>query len=236
MTITKAKIALAAVAAGMTTAIVIQSQNNARLQQENGALRQEAARADELRAENERLSRANAAAAPGLNQNQLRELLRLRAEVGALKEQLKNVPKPVAEAKVDAPKEAPAEEASEPLQKIAIAKMNFTKQWMLAFILYGSEHQNACPTNFAQATGYFPNGEPEGVSTNQFQILYQGAFNAITNPGQTIVVGELEPTQWPDGGWSKTYGFADGHAEIHKEPDGNFTPWESSHTQMPPGQ
>jgi prepilin-type processing-associated H-X9-DG protein len=37
-----------------------------------------------------------------------------------------------------------------------------------------------------------------------------------------------------DGTWQKTYGFADGHAEIHTEPDGNFDDWESQHIIPPP--
>ena len=121
-----------------------------------------------------------------------------------------------------------------------MAKMNYAKQWMMAFLMYANDHQKACPTGFDQAAAYWPTAskdEPEtNLLTNQFQVLYQGTFDAITNPAQTIVVAEVEPVQGADGSWFKAYGFADGHSELHKEADGNFTPWESQRIQTTPGQ
>jgi prepilin-type processing-associated H-X9-DG protein len=38
-----------------------------------------------------------------------------------------------------------------------------------------------------------------------------------------------------NGGWNRTYGFADGHTEIHKAEDGNFGPWEEQRIQKPNG-
>jgi len=40
-----------------------------------------------------------------------------------------------------------------------------------------------------------------------------------------------------NGGWTRTYGFADGTAQIHVEPDGNFEAWEKEHmiAPAPPG-
>jgi prepilin-type processing-associated H-X9-DG protein len=242
MIMTKTQIAAATVAAGLTAAIVIQSRENSRLQQENVAFRQEAAQQETMRAENERSAAAPApAVGTALNQSQLRELLRLRAEVGDLKQQLSKV-KTFAPTKVDrveSPRESRSEEAVPEQQKIAMAKMNYTKQWMLAFLMYANDHQQACPTNFDQATDYWPKDETEtNLTTNQFQVLYRGSFNEITNPAETIVLGEADPVEGPDGGWLKTYGFADGHVEIHKAPDGNFAPWESQHIQAqgPEGQ
>ena len=120
---------------------------------------------------------------------------------------------------------------------MAIAKMDYAKQWTLAFCNYAAEHNQAFPGNFDQAGAYFPSdGANNGLSTKQFQVLYQGAFNQITNPAETIVLGEIEATQGPNGGWLKAYGFADGHSEYHMEPDGNFALWESQHIQAPAGQ
>jgi prepilin-type processing-associated H-X9-DG protein len=48
------------------------------------------------------------------------------------------------------------------------------------------------------------------------------------------VLKEKQAWQALDGKWKKTYGFADGHAEIHMEPSGNFDDWESQHTISPP--
>jgi hypothetical protein len=72
--------------------------------------------------------------------------------------------------------------------------------------------------------------------TNQFEIVYQGALNEITNSAGTIVIREKEAWQSADGGWHRTYGFADGHSEIHKAEDGDFGPWETQHLQKPLAQ
>ncbi|HEX3720958.1 MAG TPA: sigma-70 family RNA polymerase sigma factor [Verrucomicrobiae bacterium] len=238
MTITKAKIALAAIAAGLTAAIIVQSQNNSRLQRENRTLRQRAAQLTELQAENEQLNKIQPAATPELKPDQFRELMRLRGEVGVLKDQLQQAKKAQTAQAIAShePVSAP-EDPAEDQRQIAIAKMGNAKQWMLAFLMYASDHQQACPANFDQATAYWPKDATEtNPPTNEFQVVYQGAFNDITNPAQTIVLQETDPVQGPDGGWFKAYGFADGHAEYHKSADGNFAPWESQRMQLPPAQ
>ena len=35
--------------------------------------------------------------------------------------------------------------------------------------------------------------------------------------------------QMADGKWAKVYAFADGSAQLHAEPDGNFEAWEKKH-------
>ena len=237
MIITKTKIAVAAIATGLTAAIVIQSQENSRLQRD---LREQAAQLETLRAENQRLNQPRPVAAQEVNSNQLRELARLRAEVGGLKDRLKNAKQPSPESKLSAARQSMAEEpadTAEAQQKTAIAKMNFAKQWTLAFVMFAQDHQGAYPSNFDQAAAYFSKDASDtGVTTNQFQLFYQGTLTQITNPANTIVLGETEPMEGPSGGWLKAYGFADGHSEYHMEPDGNFALWESQHIQAPAGQ
>jgi prepilin-type processing-associated H-X9-DG protein len=48
------------------------------------------------------------------------------------------------------------------------------------------------------------------------------------------VLKEKQAWQTPDGKWVKTYGFADGHAEIHTEPNGNFDDYEKDRMVPPP--
>jgi hypothetical protein len=119
--------------------------------------------------------------------------------------------------------EAPAESASDNTvlqqQTIEGAKMNYSKQFMLAML--GGGDTNDLATEQLH---------------DQFQVVYQGSLKEITNPGETIVLQEATPMRAADGGWLKVYGFADGSALVHKESDGNFEPWESQHTQRPPGQ
>jgi RNA polymerase sigma factor (sigma-70 family) len=219
MTITKAKIGLSAVAVGMTAAIIIQSQDNSRLQRENSALgAQTAAISDKLRAEHERPP-----AAAGLDQHQFLELIRLRGEVGVLRDQLARVNKPpearVDSRKVDSPNESASDDPVAQQLKIQVAKMNFSKQFMLA--MHGGGDTNDLATEQLY---------------NQFQVIYPGSLNEITNPSETIVLRETTPWQAADGGWLRVYGFANGASVVHEEPDGNFEAWESQHTQKPAGQ
>ena len=72
------------------------------------------------------------------------------------------------------------------------------------------------------------------LAPDQFEIVYQGSLNEITNPATIIVIREKEAWQTLDGGWVRDYSFADGHSEIHKAADGNFQPWEAEHTIAPP--
>jgi len=60
-------------------------------------------------------------------------------------------------------------------------------------------------------------------------------MNAVTNPGNVIVIREKQAWQ-SNGKWSRIYAFADGHSEIHASPDGNFDEWESQRIVTPPGQ
>ena len=77
----------ALVVAGVATPLVLQHQTVTRLRQENGALHEQARRANVLRGDNEQLSGQLSDARQGqsLSKAQLSELLRLRGEVGPLR-------------------------------------------------------------------------------------------------------------------------------------------------------
>ena len=72
------------------------------------------------------------------------------------------------------------------------------------------------------------------LAPEQFDIVYKGSLNEVTNPASLIVIREKDASQASDGGWFRAYGFADGHSEIHKANDGNFQPWEAQHMIPPP--
>ena len=110
-------------------------------------------------------------------------------------------------------------------------EINTAKQSVLGMILYAEDHGGLFPTNFTQAENYFKS--QDGVSTNldRFEIVYQGVWTNLANPSSAIVVRELTP--WTRNGKSlKAYGFADGHAEIHMEPSGNFDDFEQQHVPV----
>lgn len=180
------------------------------------------------------------------------EVLRLRNEVGQLRSQLAAAasrPRPEEPARVKTDENAitPQEE----MKRQAIAKMNYTRQWLIAFLIYADHNEGRFPTNFAQADPFLddgaktehnlqpsefpPGGIKYGLIPDNYEITYQGSLQAITNPSQQIVLREKQPQQTEEGGFVRTYGFADGHTEVHKaatvhKPDEfGFETWEAQH-------
>ena len=74
---------------------------------------------------------------------------------------------------------------------------------------------------------------PGLTGTNDFEIVYRGSLDSLTNKSSVIAIREKQAWQLTDGRWMKTYGFADGTAQIHVEPDGNFEAWEKEHMIAP---
>lgn len=111
-------------------------------------------------------------------------------------------------------------------------KMTEAKDGVLALIMFVSDNQGQIPPTLTQAAQYFKNGGEESVETN-FDLVYSGSISNITKPSQTILLKEKQAWQGPNGSWTKCYGFADGHSEIHKEASGNFNQFEKEHTFSP---
>jgi len=63
--------------------------------------------------------------------------------------------------------------------------------------------------------------------SDRFSIVFDGSLKELTRPETTIIIREKSPFSNPkQGGFARTYLFADGHAEIHSSADGNFDNWE----------
>jgi len=232
---TKLKVGVLTVVAvaGLTIPMVRQHQALTKLRSENSTLRSQIDDLARLTVENQRLSNLLSHPTEPGQEAQTRELLKLRGEIGRLKRQIaENLKERQTAVAVKAdPKEVQKE--------IAIANMVYTKGWVLAFRLYADRNQGQFPTNFESAASFLPDESKSltnWYTTDQFEIVYQGSIDAITNPASIIVVREKEPWQATDGGWVRGYAFADGHSEIHKAVDGDFQPWESAHLWPPPSQ
>jgi hypothetical protein len=179
------------------------------------------------------------------NDPHLAELARLRGEVAGLRRHEAELTAHNAEMARAAQRSTEARQQEdqhtaeqEEARAKAIAKMNYTKQWALAFIMFAEDHGGRMPKTFQEASAYFPqNGQTGDLKPEQFEIMYQGSRDAIKNPAQTILVREIQPVASPGGsGLNRTYVFADGHSEIHQATDGNFAPWESERLAGSPGQ
>jgi RNA polymerase sigma factor (sigma-70 family) len=122
--------------------------------------------------------------------------------------------------------------ADEISRNAAMQKMSDAKEGVLALLMFASDNQNQFPTNLEQAMLYLKDDSNESIETN-FDMVYSGSVAGITNPATTIVLKEKQDWQTPEGKWMKGYGFADGHSEIHTEPNGDFAEFEKEHIVTP---
>ncbi|HSY42472.1 MAG TPA: sigma-70 family RNA polymerase sigma factor [Candidatus Acidoferrum sp.] len=236
MTATQIKLGLGAlVVAGAATALVIQHQAQSRLLAENQSLRQQLA---QLQSDDEDLSNrlADAGDAKKLSDEQFNELLRLRGQVGRLRQQTNELGESQSSLEnslqeVLAHQPEDFNSASNEERQTAIAKINDARSLAMQFILYASDNQGFVPTNHEQLSSY--NNHYPISGTNHFEVEYQGSMNAITNPSSVILV-QSDPWETYEGKWAKAYGFADGHAEVHAEANGDFTGFEQQHSVSPP--
>jgi RNA polymerase sigma factor (sigma-70 family) len=176
-----------------------------------------------------------------LGKEQFQELMRLRAQSGELKRELATLARSTNA--VQRKSESPSPKEEQEAQGVGIRRMRDAKIWVHGLHQYQAQHQNEYPTNWEQVLPYLENAiradlnpgetlrDPADLlsGTNQFEITYQGKSDAITNWAGAIVLREKEAWPNPTGGWNRTYGFADGHTEIHRSAEGNFEPWEQQH-------
>jgi RNA polymerase sigma factor (sigma-70 family) len=231
---TIAAVVAAALTAGTATHFVEQRNAN-RLQDDNQRL---VAERDKLIAERNATLASAASDKDELasGQNNHMELLRLRGQVGVLREQVKEMAKLREENRqlqarlaIAAHTSEQAETKSEADQQraVAIAKMNAERQLSIALQKYANANQDRVPANFSQIEPYLDDADRS--ITNQFDLVIQGSLKGITNdPSKTIaVIGKR--TLIVDGKPAKVYGFVDGHAEVKSEPPEGFAAWEKRH-------
>ena len=220
----------------------VQHENQARIQQENRALRDEIL---QLQTQNQQLSSQSATqpASGGLSTDAERELLKLRGEVGQLRRELteataQNNRRTLQQISEQQRSEQQSAQQAEQSKELAIAKLNYTKGWLLTFMAYAQQHGGQLPANFESASPYasqFITNDPR-LAPEQFDIMLNGSLNDLTNASSIIVLREKQASQATDGTWTRAYGFGDGHSEIHKAVDGNFEPWEAQHRPPPAPQ
>jgi hypothetical protein len=231
-------IVVCVVVAGLAAGLWMQQDSLNQIRAENESLRKRLA---EISSENESLSAAAAKAgqSSGLSREQLAELLKLRGQVGVLRKQAEDADKLRREnqqlretsRKPVATPAADSDPAREEQKRTGIAKLTDAKYVTLALFLHAEENNGIFPTTLDEISARLrklsaDSGTPM-TWTNQFELVMAGSREAIKNPASTILVREREAWPAPNGGWLKTYGFADGHSEIHKSDTGDFTAWEA---------
>ena len=243
MTATKLKLAISAlVAVGATTAFVIQHQAQEKLRVENESLAQQIT---QLQTDNDSLSNrlATAGDSKSLSDDQFNELLKLRGEVGVLRQQASKAQEQMdaANQKAQAAENKLATNLSvqDKFTKQETATINAMKYLSLDMRLYAGDHDNQFPTNdslYKLAESIDGNTKIlDGIPA----IEYVNPGVKLNSQGQPdypnmVVIRERIAQQAPDGTWHRSYGFADGSIQTATSYDGNFDAWEKANTYSPP--
>jgi hypothetical protein len=137
-------------------------------------------------------------------------------------------------AKADQSAASEGNDTSEELSGVALSRFNDAKIYCLGMMLYAAKNQNYFPTNLDQTLPGLREADQKPSGTNRFDILFQGAMDKLPNPMTNgIIVLRSQPWQGGDGRWTRVYGFADGHCEVHSEADGSFDTWEKQRLVRP---
>jgi RNA polymerase sigma factor (sigma-70 family) len=235
-----AAVVAATLAAGTGTHL-LQKREADRLRAQNRALLFE-------QSEHSQIREAELSATAAMNdelerlRNNQNELLRLRSEAGTLRRQLDELAKLREENRHLRESFVKVSEQAQPVKpdgetdlprQLAIVKMNDARSLVLGLLMYSSDNQNRLPADFGEITRYLTNTQPAFSGSNQFELVLQGSITSVTNPSAIIAVREKEPALL-NGKWFKSYGFADGHAEIKPEPEEGFQAWEEKHMTVAP--
>jgi RNA polymerase sigma factor (sigma-70 family) len=251
MTATKLKLAFSAIVfAGAATAFVVQQQTQSKLRGENELLQQQIA---QLQTDNENVSNrlAKIGDAKKLSDDQFNELLKLRGEVGVLREQMnrlaglqeenrqlrfdmKNFQKQALE-------NFPALTNVTRFREHRIAIINAGKLIGLAIRMYADDNGGVYPTNLEQTTRYlgetnFPAFSSNTYGTSQLATNFPGDIGLndfkIVNAGlasgqfpQMPMLEEQQPRWW-DGQWERVYVLADGSIKLATSDSADFSSWE----------
>ena len=243
MTMAKLKIAVSTVViAGIGTTLVLEHQALTKLREQNRALQAQLEQSALIAQDHQRLSNllAQSTVKSSLPEDQFRELLKLRGEVGLARRLKDENPKLRSEntklrsaskgVNAPAPKE-PEDPAEAEFQKETQRRKDYQSQWGMMFMNYANKANGQSPDTWDQVAHDMDSANRESFlsfATDNFEIVYHGKLSE-PNSGETILFREKQARRSPTGEWIKTYCFADGHTETHTEPDGNFEAWERQH-------
>lgn len=246
ITMTKTNTAFAGLCmmAGLGASLIIQHQAQATLQEQRATLQQQARQLQE----GEKSASSSDSNEPLQSANLKDDLARLRREVELLHSQTNSL------AALQQENRRLQEARKTPLQLVedskeqGLLRLNYTRDWMLAFRKFAQDHNGQVPSSFDQAEPLLASSATAetNLSSEQFDIVYQGTLNAISNAANIILMREKHA--WSDYSgqrWLRAYGFADGHSEIHiirgvsnpadaARVDVEPEAWEKQHLASPP--
>jgi hypothetical protein len=246
------------VLAAVITSLLIQGRAQSRLRETATLLRQQENQLAELAMENQRLS--NPVVQTGISsattpEDHTAELAQLRTKVEALRNQAHQLAKQLAENRrlagvqffltsdfnlLEYNRDSDITFAGGPR---ATGKLNDARALTAALRRYADDHQGEFGLDLNQLEPYLPKAldadsppwaDAPLTATNDFEIVYQGSRNDLSNipPRRVALIRERQPWLTPDGKWARVYGYADGAASI-VESDDNFQSWDAQHVVPP---
>ena len=257
MAMTKLKFGLLSLAVTAGVALSVwQYLQTERLKGEITSLRRSPAELAELRGENRRLAEALRAEAERPKADN-RELLRLRGQVGLLRQAALENPRLQAELDNLAKKLEQSEasrkhdNATDPEQSMLVSKSLLATVWGYALLKFAKENDRQLPASLAAAAPYLNNNEllptnwrnvdqisseaaTNGITIDRFELVYQGSMTNVQDPGHTILLREKEPYQASDGRWARTYVTATGLGGVRWSDNRDFTAVEKELTPKSP--
>ncbi len=231
MTEPKLKVGVVAASLLATAALVIWQQRRARrLMTQSAALREQVGQVAALREEAQRLT-DQLKAASERSEADRRELVRLRAQAGTVRQAEQD------KARLTAERDRLAQQASQRPQAQpednpfdrrhgpGAAKVSHAKYLAYALINYAANHQGQFPANFAEAAPFLHDELSEDANDL-----------ATLPPESTIIIREKQPWLDQQGEWCKAYGMSDGCAIFRTSRKDDFEEWESIRIPKPKGQ
>ena len=246
MTKLKMGILSSVVIAGVAVSVlVLQHQTNQRLETEKGTLRQQSAQIQTLRQENQRLAEQLRVEAQR-PQADNRELLRLRGQVGLLRQAAQENPRLQADLDALTKKlqqteaERGGEKAGSPEMQMLQQKSVLATVWGLAILKFAEKNDGQMPSKLTAAAPYLNDNEllpsnwrnvdqisaqaaTNGIAIDQFELVYQGSLMDLKDPARTILMRERAPVHAVDGRWNRAYVYANGYASVLWSENGDFT-------------
>jgi RNA polymerase sigma factor (sigma-70 family) len=234
MIATKLKLAFSLIAvAGAATAFVHQQTVQNKLRTENQSLQRQIA---QLQADNENFSNrlADTSDTRKLSDDQFNELLKLRGEVGMLRQQANEVARlrdenqQLQEAATRLQASNDRMGSATPLTKFKADEtqvVNAMKEICLANRIYAGDNNNQYATSYDQMTN-----ELSSLYTNPLLNNIEFVNAGIANDTQNVYMitfRERSPRQSPDGTWDRVYGLVDGSVHVATSSDGNFAAYET---------
>ena len=244
-TTVKAGFVIALSIASVAAPLAIQRHAQVKLHDTDLALRAQAERLSQLSRENEHLSFLVAQSKSTFSNEQLRELLRLRNEVGQLRTQTNVIGKlreenaqlvsGLTSAQIPQRQMSPTERDEELSLEIVESMKNISRELRPAMQRFANDHNNKAPTSFSELRDYFPTS-----GGNRMTGLYTFGFIRDNGPvpGDALVLSENGTHRKPDGKPARVYAFSDGRViEVtapSKDSDNFFDNWEKEHMTSPP--